>query len=99
METRMSHYGNPNQPGSQQWNYQQVQNQLRHSRHRRQEEQRRRDFLSSQQRRREEQHRRDRQVWAQHRRRTGGHGPSAGLWILQIIVAVVALIIILSNIT
>jgi hypothetical protein len=32
----MRHYGNPNQPGTPQWNYQQVQNQLHHSRHRRQ---------------------------------------------------------------
>ena len=48
----------------------------------------------------------DRHRWNEHRRhsarrrsRAGGHGSSPGLWILHIIVAVVILVIILSNIT
>jgi hypothetical protein len=79
----MRYYGNPYQPGTPQWSSQQMQNQLLNSQ----------DTM----RRREDQRQRDFQ--AQRWRRAGGQGSSAGWWILQIIGAVVALVIILSNIT
>jgi hypothetical protein len=95
----MRYHSNPYRPGTREWNSQQVQNQLLNSQRRRREEQRRRDFLNSQERWREEQRRRDLQIWAQRRRHAGGQGSSAGWWILPILGAVVALVIILSNIT
>ena len=93
----MNHNGNPNQPGTQQWYFRQEQDRLRHSQQHRLAEQRQRDLVRSH--RRWEEQRWRVQSWAQPRTRTGGRGFPAGLWILRIIVAVVALVIILSNIT
>jgi len=93
----MHHNGNPNQPGTQQWYFRQEQDRLRHSRQHRLAEQGQRDLVRSH-RRLEEQRRRD-QSYAQPTPRAGGRGFPAGLSILRIIVAVVALVIILSNIT